>query len=439
MEEGPMLIEELKETLKAHAVTKVVDGKKVVSSQITHQLSQHGVVLVTIPDDVSRVVAAESGNHMADSFEKFSPNTKTDLRAGRFGSYSKEWKKSGSYETTEVSGKSNGMANQPPLDPELRDDFSTKLDGNTTVHVPNKVNATNNISTWEHLSAFNPELEPSKWVVEPLKSYNDRVQVSEDGVKIMEKCAYDPTALHYDGQLGQTDDQQRRIQIVYTADKGPVRLFVVPGSNLPRVRQIIQRLTGVAGKPGFNTMKDSFKKHPELSKTLHEFGVSIPTTGLIMFCANVWHFEGYEGPNKVISDQIVKHIKIDNLRSKTSSSTVFRIYCGVVSVQQIDKKLIPLAYLRENGWCFDPFTRGNSAEELFVNSKSTQYWKITLKPSETQKKRFKELSQASLSEMKEFLARLSSRRLGLYGLCPNDVSGDNNLEESPLKKTKVSE
>lgn len=422
MEEAPLLSQELKEIL-----TNCRNEAKLIGTndeqEISDQLLRLGVAFVAVDNDISRSIAISTGQNMNAAFGKLSEKVKTDLRDGYFSKFSAEWKKL-NYKITEVAGKSNGMANCAPLDPDQRDDFSMSIDNNTIVHIPNQLNAINNVRMWEIL-----ELDPSRIFQSLLEG---RIQVSEDGIKVIEKSRYEPTALHYDGQLG-----TRRIQIVYTADKGPVRLFVVPGSHLPRVQEIIQRITGVSAKTGFITMKDSFKKHPELSNILLQFGVALPSTGLLMFCANVWHFEGYEGPLK---NELVRHVHTDDLRSKTSLSSVFRIYCGVVSVpNERICDLISFAHLREHGWCMDPYTTGNREEETFVNQKTTQHWAVTSKLSDEQKRDFKVLSETSLSEKKTFLSHLSSRRLGLYGLSPEDVSGPNDNNQSPKKRAKIGE
>lgn len=446
MEEGPLLLDELEQLL-----TAARDSVVVINSQdpnaaalIAAQLRDVGMALVSVSDDSAQAIAVETGSRMAETFGSLSLPTKAKLGKGDFIAFSDEWHTK-NYDVTCVAGKSNGMANAPPLDPGLRDKFALKV-LLKTVHVPNTVNATNNVRMWELLCQANPELHPSRWFTDKPADY--RVQVSEDGVKIFQpgtkKRTYEPTALHYDGQLGHsTDADARRIQIIYAADKGSVRLFAVPGTHLPRVREIIQRITGVGGQPGFITLKDKFAKQPKLAEMLLRFGVTLPTTGLIMFRANVWHYEGNSGAQQPGGALRVQ--PINDLRAKTAISSIFRIYCGVVSVppEHVHTKLVPLAFMRENGWCMDPYTKSNRDEELFVNQKSTQAWKVTQTPTAAQTAEFKRLAATDLNDMKAYLSRLPEQRLALYGLHPNDVAdprNDNNAAtQSPSKRQRIIE
>lgn len=458
------LLKELDIILEQAQVCVIDAASPEAGEQITAQLCDTGVALVLVPDGVAAAALRQTGTHAAETFTRLSEGTKNSLRQGRFTDFSKEWQTQ-SYDNTRIAGKSNGMANLPPLDPELRDSFRWL----NTVHVNNTVNASANLCLWQTLAERNPSLHPSQWYTSPLKRAGDRVQVSEDGIKVMQRCTYEPTALHYNGQRdGDNTDaggeaESRRIQVVFSADSGPVRLFAVPGSHLPRVQRIIELITGEASRPGFVALRNKhldgrMGEGPNGRKTgaadglqcvLCKYGVALPSTGLLMFRANVWHFEAASevvaeaapvsggqlplGPAR--PDLTIK------ARSKISASSVFRIYCGVVSVapRDVERKLIPLAWMREHGWCMDPYTRSNQAEELFVNQKTTQYLKVTHRQTEQETADFAVLRGASLSDMKAELQLLPQTKLALYGLTPEDVevaSASATEAEAPSKKQK---
>ena len=191
------------------------------------------------------------------------------------------------YEDLQIWGTGKGMISTPPIDTKTGYPLVTHP-VLKTVECKNQILAKNNIRMWEILTRYNPLLHPREWFSQPLCSPGYRTQVSEDGIKIKKDKAYDPTAIHYDGQLSESlDGSTRRVQIIYTTDTGPVRLFAVPGSHLPRVRQIIQTITGIESKDGF--ARANFEKTPRILELLHKYGVSIGSSpaGLLMFCANV--------------------------------------------------------------------------------------------------------------------------------------------------------
>lgn len=424
------LLEELEILLKEgwENVQLLESDELDVADLITHQLSTLGVALVKVPDVHADKINKETGANMAKTFRYLSEATKVSLSEGNFERFSEEWKKK-LYSQTKISFKTNGMANKAPLDPDHRPDFTdhwTKI-----VHVNNRLAATNNICLWEGLTELHARLHPSEWFKDDLRPPNYRIQVSEDGVKILHKQSYEPTALHYDGQLGQAEGgDARRIQIVYTADSGPVRLFVVAGSHKPRVRQIIQAITGVPGMPGFITLKKQFDQHPQLRQLLYKYGVALPSTGLLMFRANVWHYEAVERFKTVeyypVSVLLSPDYNSEDTKAKTKQSSIFRIYCGVVSVPPSTdnfRDLVVLAYLREHGWAIDPFSPENKKHPLFVNHKSTQNWSETSHPG---RDKFQVLVSRTIPEMKSFLLEhVRPERLQLYGLSQTDLLSSN--------------
>lgn len=393
--------------------------------QVRQSLQVLGVALV--PTRVNAVKI--TGNHMADTFVKLSDTTKEALRRGDFELFSKDLLKSGTAEKFGITSKTSGMINRVPV--QTKDYPAFKCNFTETVHVPNTVNAQNNIDVWMSLIGENDNLSPGKWFAPPLRDALHRYQVSEDGIKIMVKKDYNPTGLHYDGQLGESveDGKAQRVQIVYCDDTGPVRLFAVPGSHTQLVREIIQKITGLKGKPEFATHKETFRKHPQLSEVLLKYGIALPQAGLLMFVANVWHYEGVEGtkPNDMMPINVnpKRHGEAGSL---TRKSNVFRIYMGVVSVPiRYLKDMIVFAFLREQGWCMDPFANVNKKHPLFVNEKGMQdgkAWGAGFKADTPEANAFDVLHKTPYEKMVFFLAerfQKNPQRAELYGLKLTDL------------------
>lgn len=387
------------------------------SQHIRNQLDRVGIALVEHPH--TEYVKILTGSHMSTTFPYLSKKTREDLDKGNFDAFSKEWM--GSPVTkTQIMFKGNGMANSPPIGPKQRSAYKHPLTAPNTVHTRNSLNAMNNILLWNHLISSNPSLAPENWFARPMQN---RIQVSEDSVKILNRKQYGPTQMHYDGQLGKTEGKDaRRIQIVYTADKGPIKLFCVPGTHKPEILDLIRKLTKTKGQPGFISLQKEFKKLPNLRNLLYKYGVSLPKSGLLMFRANVWHFEGSGIPmqNGII---VNRHNDIKKLKPLTKQTEVFRIYCGVVSVApRLIHDLIVLAYLRVSGWSMDVYSPENRNHELFVNQKSTQFWKICIQP-----KGFDKLKNADIITMKRKLNYYSDQMLSLFGLTREDVNPNPEL------------
>ena len=349
---------------------------------LTEQLSTLGVALVLMSEDDTPALQQLCGANMATTFDSVLPSDiQTSMRAGEFGPFSRWWRDS-RYKDTRLWGQNPGMPNWAPLGVKADlSPFTCPITG--TVHTRNVLTAKNNVQLWQSLCENEPRLHPDRWFVGPLRGIggSGRVQVSEDGVKVRWNTRYKPTALHYDGQLGATEGvEAHRIQAMYTADRGPVRLFVVPGSNSPRVRAILQAWTGLVGTPTFSKHSAIFRAHPRLWHLLHRFGVALPAAGLLMWVANVWHFEGVEQPTtfSALAPVRVQMTAADDqydpnaTAAATARSVVFRVYCGLVAVPASVpvEHLVRLAFLRQRGWCMEPFTSINKAHPLFVNEKN---------------------------------------------------------------------
>lgn len=398
-----------------------------VNTAILQQLDSLGVALVSVSQQPSEAIRRETGSAMAETFTRVSAAAAEEMRQGRFSRFSQELKRRKT-EDLRILLKSGGFLSNPPLAVNNREPFTHPL--TNTVHNFNRLVATNNIRMWEILVEANPSIHPLRWFRAPLRPQDYRVQVSEDGVKVVYGQSYSPTGLHYDGQLGQGEGADaRRIQIIYTEDTGPVRLFAVPGTQLPRVRRIIQQLTGTEGDtPGFVTLKKRFDQVPRLRQILYRYGVAVPGNGLLMFRANVWHYEAAEAVTPVQPDEPVQ-VRLDaqgqydeaDTKLRTRRSTVFRIYCGVVSVPpgQLVRDSIVFAYMREFGWPMEPFAAQNKRHPLFVNEKSTQFWKVLSTPEAHV---FDVLRMANYAEMQGWLdGAVNDERLALYGLTRADL------------------
>lgn len=398
-----------------------------ISNRIKDSLLRHGIAFISVNPDIQRDIAQNTGRNMANAFEKLPEKVKQDLQNGTFDSFSKDWQKQKVVDRL-IASKSSGMANKMFLKTDARTKYTHPI--TKTVHRPSEIPSVNNIEMWEILSRYNPGLHPFEWFKMPLKEKDDfRVNVSEDGLKILEKTKYKPTGIHYDGQLSTSGAKQaHRVQIIYTNDKGPVRLFVVPGSHRADIQKLITDITGISqmGKAkGFETHGKVLEKNPRLKKLLYKYGVSIPSTGLIMFVANVWHYEAKEKKREINSfeDNGLAFVDMDHkddIQNFTKESSVFRIYCGVVSVKptSLIKDLIVFAYLREHLWAMDPFSTPNNKHPLFVNSKSTQSWI----GAATNVGEWSNLKNASMNTMKAYLKQnVSKNRLKLYGLEEDDL------------------
>ena len=111
----------------------------------------------------------------------------------------------------------------------------------------------------------------------------------------------------------------------------------------------------------------------------------------------------------------------------TRASSVFRIYCGIVTVppNHLLKDLLIIAYMREHGWAMEPFAKkDNKAHSLFVNEKNAVNWSVKTRFTTEQLDEFNRLKNATIYDMKLFLRQFSNERLMLHGLFPSDLEDD---------------
>ena len=416
-------------------ISAILSTQKDVGSKIGASINKFGCAFVQVGGVVDAKIKTNTGKNMALAFDKLSAQVKKDLRSGTFESFGNAWEK-GKLKDHEIVLKSSRMPQMVPL---LKEGRKAHLHSLTeTVHRPNTVAALNNIEMWEILSEHNSNLHPGKWYKNIESHRNaERINVSEDGVKIAVGNSYDLTGIHYDGQLGnEKENNLKRVQIVYANDTGPVRLFIVPGSNQKKFQDLVRIITGVTLKNGFSTHKGLMEKHVKLKTLLLKYGVSLKEAGLIMFEPFVWHYEGVEEKKTFKGRHSLAMVSVNRTLGKgfsglsdvdpkeySSVGDVFRIYCGIVSVKKgvSVEHLIVFAYLREHNWAMDPFAGVNKQNDFFVNEKSTQSY-LAAKNWVGGPEEWPKLSKASRNTMINYLDKhVSKERLELYGLKPQDL------------------
>lgn len=402
--------------------TAVVEAQDPNATQrIAQSLRQWGCAFVNVPAAPNGAIRRMTGAHAADAFVRVPDPIKADLRAGDFSSLLRVLKASGSAEQLQIWGKGIGMLNRAPIGPASYQHVTSRDLG--LVHAKNPLAALNNVHLWSMLPQ---QLHPDRWYVPQLRSPGrPRVFVPDDGIKVKQRQTYGPTALHYDGQLGDaTGAEANRVQVVYCDDVGPVRLCVVPASHTPAVRDLIQRISGIrADRPDFDTASAQLKQHPRLLDLLKRYGVALPGSGLLMFVSNVWHFEG-----AVVVDgdpaRPLQAMEVE-VRPLTRQADVFRIYCGVVAVHNTTervKELVEMAYWREHQWTLEPFHSGNKRYELFVNHKVANAVKRR-DVDAAERQEFGQLDQLSYQQKQAWVfANVPPDRLGLYGLSLQDAA-----------------
>jgi hypothetical protein len=373
---------------------------------------------------------------MATTFTKMmahKPDVAKALLRGNMEPFCRAWHA----DADEVTLKSHGMPNTMVLRAAAHRHFTR--DG--VVFIKNDLAARNTVETWELITNRLPMLTPENWL--PFgqgRGYN----ISEDGIKVTQ-TSYKPTMLHYDGQFHGAaaaaaaaggDIEANRVQIAYADDSGPLRLFVVPGSHGRRVREIVEAITGVGIRMGFSAFgKDFAAKHPDLYDLLHEFGVALPTAGLQMFAAAVWHYEAAAEATQerrllrpiMEWDGKARRLTYSYAASKqaTPRSRCFRIFCGVVSLANnvsLDD-LVLFAYAREHGWAMDPFAseNKNNRRGVFVNDKGNQSALNVSDHSEHRAEWQREIRDVSLRRMRRYLEHVNPKRLRFYGLEREDL------------------
>lgn len=409
------MYDQLEKLLKEFSDIKLIAStNENIDKLVSDHLEKYGMALINVNEKQNNKIRTITGKYMTSTFEKLSDNTKEELSQGNFDKFSKEWVKK-PFRETEIAFKSFGMANSAMINPSDRSLYTHPI--TKTVHTDNVLNALNNIKMWRILQKDNQNLSVDKIFTPPL---GYRTQVSEDGIKIMNYQKYTPTDMHYDGQLGKyTGKDARRVQAVYISDQGPTRLFCVPGTHSVEIIELIQRITETSEiQPGFIKLKKEFQKNPKLKEILYKYGIALPTNGLLLFRAGVWHFEGSCNHENIDPRKPVKNIVTSHSQINTKKSKIFRIYCGVVFLpDEYKNDLIVMAYMRLNKWSMDVYSPQNKKKEYFVNQKTTQFKTVTIKPDQNT---FKSFANVSLNEMKHFLKKHKSY-LKYFGLSPQDL------------------
>lgn len=399
--------------VSARDACTLLDAGTLSAQDIQHSLELTGVAVIRVGPNNTARIRQEVGALVAATFPKLSPQSHAALRTGNFTPASHEWTTKQVSET-EMALRSYRMPAPIPLKADRQKAFTDPT--LNTVHLLNPLLANASLCVWENLAAINYALHPSNWFKTP-----ERMICSEDGIKFADSVTYDPTKIHYDGQPD-------RVQIMFTTDTGPVRLFAVPGSGSPEAQALISQILGIQMLGGFSTHKAAWESHPEVYALMHSFGVAVPENGLLMWKTKVWHVEAEitEGPASVVDDGRPALAKIPfdwhAALKKTENSNVFRIYCGVVALPETRRdQLIRHAFFREHNWPMEPFAHPNRKTPVFVAQKSSQ---------STERETYKELEPTwnslkatPFADMKAYLRKnCTIARLRLHGLTPQDLS-----------------
>lgn len=244
------------------------------TAEIRASLNNFGVALVRSPADFHQRVVQDTGRNMADTFSLIPDDVKAELRTGVFTQFNELLKKSGASTRYKIAGIGSGMINRYSILKTHRASYTHPITG--TVHIPNAVNAKNNIMLWEKIARQVPGYK--EWFGDVPVDF----VVPEDGVKIMLNKSYNPTGLHYDGQMA-----GQRIQIVYCNDTGPTHLQVCPGSNSVEVQTVLNNLLGIRLGANFETHQQTFAANPEVRQAFMDNGVHLDGPGFLLFKAQV--------------------------------------------------------------------------------------------------------------------------------------------------------
>lgn len=389
----------------------LLDANTLNAQDIQRSLHKTGVCVIRVGDENTACIRQEVGALVAATFPKLSPESRDALSTGNFTPASHEWSKNPVSETG-IALRSYRMPAPIPLKADRQGVFKDAT--LKTVHRLNPLLAKAPLYVWENLAATNHALLPSNWFDAP-----ERMICSEDGIKFADSVKYDPTRIHYDGQLD-------RVQIMFTADTGPVRLFAVPGSGSPEAQALISQILGIQMLGGFSTHKAAWESHPEVHALMHSFGVAVPANGLLMWKTRVWHFEAEvtEGPEPAVDGRAaLAKMPFDwnATREKTKNCNVFRVYCGVVALPDERRdQLIRHAFFREHNWPMEPFAHPNRKTPVFVAEKSSQAAERgtyeDLEPT------WNRLKAVPFADMKAYLLQnCTDERLRLHGLTPQDL------------------
>ena len=403
-----------------------------ISDVIHNQLLSIGVSLVRFPPAsvVPDLVKVDVGEALVRTFPKLTQPVQEELKAGEFKHFFSEVEHR-KYKVLEIAFKTRGMLNQPPLAKADRDTFTHPITG--AVHIHNPLAATLPLRVWESITTVHPLLNSTRWFNNSLLEKDHTVQVSEDGVKLTDRWTYDPTPIHFDNQgrvSNPLSGETGRVQVAYCQDTGPVRLFVVPGSNKPEVRQILQKLTRCDDiVSGFSTFDKAYPEIPIIRELFYKYGVALPTTGLLIFCAGVMHYEAVqkETPtdDRVVETRCYYNGSYDpqHIEMGTLASHNFRVFIGLKAIPHTAlDACVTHAYLRQHGWSMEPFAPKNKQSAFFINEKHGQSG-LYLVYNHPDAELFHKLAAVPLPEMKQYLLNnCSFFRLMLYGLSPQMLS-----------------
>jgi len=388
---------------RARAACIPLANETAIGDEIRGVLEKTGVAVVRVSAEAATRIQQEVGSLVAQTFPDLSEETRGALQEGNFQPASAEWKKRG-VGGTGMALRSHMMPNRLAMLATARPNFTDPV--LNTVHLENPMLAFAPLRVWEVLADTNTNVHPANWF------QAERMLCSEDGIKFSTNVEYGPTRIHYDGQPD-------RVQVVFSNDSGPVRLFAVPGSGTPEAQRLIASILGIRMLGGFSTHTQALDAHPRLRDLMHEFGVSVSGAGLLAFRTRVWHFEALSADGLARS---VVPFDWARAKQRTKQSSVFRVYCGVVAFSNDARDtLIRHAYLRERGWPMEAFAHENRASKVFVAEKSTQ---DQTRPTygNLQAKWLRVQAHSTLEEMRVFLReRVPEARLRLHGLRPADL------------------
>ena len=362
------LLFELEQKLKSVTISLLKDP---TPDEFNRSLARHGCAVVCLDNkEATSKVRAAAGVGIRDTFTKLPLGIQAALSCGNFDTFLKYWQDEPVAESR-ILLRSFGAPQPPPIHKTCVDTFTDPV--TQAVYNWNPIAAKIPFCVWESFPGL-IDLLP------------DNVHVGGDGCKLM--AGSSTTDMHTDEADG------GRTQVIYINDAPNAKrlLYVVP--TTPEIRSIIAGIVGEQTR-GFHTL--DFKKFPKLYDILYRYGICVPGNGLLCFKAGTFHYE-----------------KVNN--GTDMKGHTFRVYAGFkpIGTTSITTR-VRLAYLREHGFSMNPFSRQkNGRQLLFVNDKSTQYYKANINEPNPELLR---LLTVSTCEMKSFLSEYASeQRLRMHCL-----------------------
>jgi hypothetical protein len=251
--------------------------------------------------------------------------------------------------------RSCGFPQTLPITPGEREEYTDPVTGGVFVRSP-----------------LVAQLNVSKGFVELMRDeipflFESRGVISPDGVKIIPGEA--PTLCHVD----KMDNTNRRTQVIWCMDD--IGRYLM---SVPMKKTTLDKLWELFAGPGKEKTKGFKPVHlpKQVARALVPFAVG-GSRGMLLVNGDVPHFE-YNVPTT------------NSKKKAAPKKKTCRVYCGVIKLPEVLSKrertmLIRLAYFRLHGYAEDPFStyanrtslRLDDGTSLFVNSKSTQWWKDT--------------------------------------------------------------